>query len=128
VKIEALYRSDVFTAGMFEVLADAASRMSFNEVGALPVMDGGALVGIITERDLARATADGVDAGVTPVERYMTADPVTIDQDADIEQAAALMLQIGSRHLPVMEGGRLVGMISARDLLTEKAWNREVPV
>ena len=127
MKIEALYRSDVHTAGMFEALADVASRMSFNEVGALPVMDGGTLVGIITERDLARATADGADAGITPVESYMTSNPVTVDHDADCGQAAALMLQIGSRHLPVTEGGRMVGMVSARDLLAEQAWNQEVP-
>ncbi|HEX9892075.1 MAG TPA: CBS domain-containing protein [Actinomycetota bacterium] len=126
MKVSAVYRPDVLTAGAFEDLAEAASRMSFNEVGSLAVFDRGDLVGIITERDLVRAMADGVDPEVTPVDRYMTPDPVTVDPETDLEQAAAMMLKLGARHLPVTEGGRVMGMISARDLLTDQAWNQEV--
>ncbi len=117
MKVRSLCRREVLSAGPGETLAEAASRMQYDEVGALVVLDGGTLVGIITERDLVRAMADGVDPADTPVASYMTPDPVTIDLDADAAEAAEAMVGVGARHLPVVEAGRVVGMISARDLI-----------
>lgn len=121
MKVGALCRHEVTAADPYESLSEAASRMQYNEVGALPVFENEALVGILSERDLVRAVADGVDLGSTAVIAYMTPEPVTIDEGADVVEAAGVMLKVGARHLPVLDGGRVVGMISARDLLEVEA-------
>lgn len=122
MKVRALYRAEVLVADADESLIDAASRMQFEEVGSLAVVEHGKLVAIVTERDLARALSDGVDAAETPVRRYMTTEPVTVDAEMDVSVAAATMADLGVRHLPVMDHGRLVGMVSSRDLLSLEAW------
>lgn len=74
--------------------------------------------GIITERDLLRAVADGVDLNSTPVEDYMTANAITASATWDAEKAARSMLENGFRHLIVIdEGGRVDGILSIRDLI-----------
>ena len=105
------------TAEPGEPLAAAADRMRGQSVGALAVMEAGRLAGILTERDLLRALADGVDPRVTTVAACMTADPRTIDVGAHAGDAADRLIERSVRHLPVMEEDRVVGMISARDLL-----------
>ncbi|HEX6207279.1 MAG TPA: CBS domain-containing protein, partial [Actinomycetota bacterium] len=102
---------------------DAAGRMQYQEIGSLAVLEHGKLVGILTERDLARALADGVDPAETPVGAYMTEEPVTVTPEADAASVAATMLDLGVRHIPVMEGGQVIGMVSSRDLLSLEAWN-----
>lgn len=125
MKVRAMYTPEVLSAGANEDLAEVAARMHFHEVGALLVFRHGVLQGIITERDLMCAVADGADPAAATVERYMTRDPVTVAPDTDAAEAAASMLQLGVRHLPVMEGGQVVGMLSARDLLTDLSWEAE---
>ncbi|HEX6262038.1 MAG TPA: CBS domain-containing protein, partial [Actinomycetota bacterium] len=102
---------------------DAAGRMQYQEIGSLAVLEHGKLVGILTERDLARALADGVDPAETPVAAYMTEEPVTVTPEADAASVAATMLDLGVRHIPVVEGGQVIGMVSSRDLLSLEAWN-----
>ncbi|HEX9377430.1 MAG TPA: CBS domain-containing protein [Actinomycetota bacterium] len=119
MNVESVYRPGVVCAEADDPLSEVASRMQFNEIGALAVIDHGSLVGIITERDLVRAVADGTDTELTPAGEYMTEDPVVVAPDADVHEAVTRMLDIGVRHLPVMSGGRLLGMVSARDLLAE---------
>jgi CBS domain-containing protein len=121
MKVGSLCRHEVMTASPEESLAEVASRMQYNEVGALAIFEDENLVGIVTERDLVRAMAEGVDTGTTAVALYMTPDPLTIDEDAEAAEAAAFMMKVGARHLPVVDGGRVVGMISARDLLADEA-------
>lgn len=123
MKVRALYRREIVEAGADESLYDAMSRMQFEEIGSVAVIEHERLVGILTERDLTRAFADGVDPATTPVGAYMTEDPVTVTPETDAAAAAATMLELGLRHLPVMEGGRMAGMVSARDLLSLEAWN-----
>jgi CBS domain-containing protein len=123
MKVRALYRPEVLIADAAESLIEAASRMQFEEVGSLAVVEHGRLVGIITERDMSRALSDGVDPVETPVGRYMTGEPVTIAAETETAAAAATMIELGVRHLPVMDDGRLVGMVSARDLLSLEAWH-----
>jgi CBS domain-containing protein len=125
MKVRAMYTPEVLSAGANEDLAEVAARMQFHEVGALLVFRHGLLQGIITERDLMCAVADGADPATATVQRYMTRDPVTVTPDTEAAAAAALMLQLGVRHLPVMEGGQLVGMLSARDLLPDLSWEAE---
>lgn len=100
-----------------ESIADAADRMRFYDVGSLPVMDGRRLVGIVTERDIVRAVADHARLELTPAADYMTPSPATIGPEATVEHAAAVMAALRVRHLPVVDGVELLGMISLRDIV-----------
>jgi CBS domain-containing protein len=99
-----------------ERLLDAAIRMRRCDVSALPVSRGQRLVGIVTERDVVTAVADGVDPATSSVADYMTDRPVAVGPDEDVAVAARRMTELGVRHLPVVDAGRLVGMLSMRDL------------
>jgi CBS domain-containing protein len=117
MKVSDLQPHQLFTAQVEETLEEAADRMSWHQVGALPVFEGQHLVGIITERDLTAALAEGADPCVTPVSDYMTPAPAVLRPDSDLAEAARQMLQLGVRHLPVVQRGRLVGVLSMRDVL-----------
>src|SRR6266511_4899292 len=117
MKVAERSRPVLITAGADEPLADAAERMRWYAVGALPVYEHHALVGIVTERDVTAAVADGVDPAATPVSACMTPSPATVRPDDDLVVAVRRMAELGVRHLPVLEEGRLVGMLSMRDLL-----------
>lgn len=103
-------------------LVRAAQLMSANDIGALAVYEADRLAGILTERDIVRAIADRSNLEVTVASDYMSRDPVTAKPDDDTMEIAERMLHGGFRHLPVVEEGRLVGMVSARDLLQVEAW------
>jgi CBS domain-containing protein len=118
MKVSDLQPHELFTAQAEETLEEAADRMSWHEVGALPVFDGQQhLVGIITERDLTAALAEGADPVRTTVADYMTPAPEVLRPDSELAEAAHTMLQLGVRHLPVVQNGRLVGVLSMRDVL-----------
>jgi CBS domain-containing protein len=97
-------------------LSEAAARMSDRSVGAILVLTGDAVSGILTERDVLRAVATGGVEG-TNVAAWMTRDPETIDADDSTRQAASIMIHGGFRHLPVLDGGKPVGIVSIRDLM-----------
>ena len=107
---------DILTVPADERLADAAKRMVERGVGAVLVLDGQKLDGILTERDLMKAVAAGYsdDAKVAD---WMTRHPETIEADDSTEHAAALMIHGGFRHLPVLDEGRVAGIVSIRDLM-----------
>jgi CBS domain-containing protein len=117
MKVSDLQHHELFTAQADESLDVAADRMNWHQVGALPVLEGQHLVGIITERDVTAAMAEGADAAVTPVSDYMTAAPEVLQPDSELADATHLMLELGIRHLPVVRSGHLVGVLSIRDLL-----------
>ena len=119
MNVEHIYRPDVVAIDVRDSVADAASRMQYDEVGSLVVFDGEDFVGILTERDIVRAVAEDADPGWTPVGAYMTERPFVATLDMTSDQAIAKMVNLGVRHLPVVLGGKVVGMISARDLLTD---------
>src|SRR3954469_20217555 len=96
--------------------AQAADRMSGGGVGAILVLTGDTVSGILTERDVLRAVATGGVEG-TNVAAWMTRDPETVDGAESTAQAAAVMIHGGFRHLPVMDGGRPAGIVSIRDLM-----------
>ena len=99
-------------------MRDVAKKMSERNVGAVPVLDSGKLVGLFSERDLmTRVVAQGLNPEKTPVSTVMTRDIVVSDPTENIEAALQKMYRVGCRHLPVVERGNLVGMISLRDLL-----------
>jgi len=117
MKVSDLRPHELFTAQAEETLGAAADRMSWHQVGALPVLEGQRLVGIVTERDLTAALAEGADAEVTPVSDYMTPTPEVLKPDNELADAAHLMLELGIRHLPVVRSGQLIGVLSMRDVL-----------
>lgn len=121
MEIESLATPLVVVAEASESLATAARRMWAHEIGALPVLDGGVLVGILSERDLVTAMALGsrTDAAVAA---HMTHAPATAEPGEDTVCIARRMLDLGVRHMPVVKGGRVVGMLSASDLLAVVAW------
>jgi citrate synthase len=109
--------SPVLTAGPEETVADAAARMAEARVGSVVVVDGERAVGILTERDLIRLAAAGPPASEALLSEWATSDPDTIPPDADPGAAMETMGRRGYRHLPVVEGDRLVGIVSIRDLI-----------
>lgn len=106
----------LLTVEATEPLAQAAAQMDARHVGAALVLNGELLSGILTERDVLRAVASGGVEG-TQVGAWMTHDPETIAPEDTTGRAAALMIHGGFRHLPVMEGGRPIGIVSIRDLM-----------
>jgi CBS domain-containing protein len=110
--------SRVFTVTPGTAVAEAAAAMVRGGFGSAVVLEGALLAGIVTERDVLRAAASGDELTTSPVSRWMTRDPQTAEPDLDSERAAELMLGGGFRHLPVVEGNTLVGVVSLRDLLS----------
>jgi CBS domain-containing protein len=107
---------DLLTVDAAQPLAEVAQRMVAREVGAVLVLDGDRLAGIMTERDVLRAVARGISADAV-VGDWMTTDPETIGPDETTEHAATLMMHGGFRHLPVVEDDEVVGILSIRDLM-----------
>ena len=99
-----------------ETITEVAQRMVERNLGAVLVLDGGRLGGILTERDIMRAVARGLP-GDAVVAQYMTKDPETIEPDDTTQHAAVLMIHGGFRHLPVVERDEVVGIVSIRDLV-----------
>jgi CBS domain-containing protein len=103
----------------------AVRKMLDGHVGSVAVCDGARLVGIFTERDVLRLAGEAVDLRTTTVAEVMTPSPVTVSPDVDPLEAARLMVERRIRHLPVVEGDHLHGMIGIRDLLgtlVERVW------
>jgi len=98
----------------------AAAGMVKANVGSAVVMQGSFLVGILTERDVLRAAASGEDLSVSTVSAWMTPDPQSATPDTSVTEAAQIMLLNGFRHLPVVEGRTVCGVVSLRDLFATR--------
>src|ERR1035437_3480861 len=110
-------QQDLVTASAKTTISDAARLMKQHHVGAIMVVADGNLVGIFTERDgLFRVPAEGRD-GQTTLDDVMTRNPVTIHPDRSFAEALQMMYGGSFRHVPVVEDGRPIGMVSARDAL-----------
>jgi CBS domain-containing protein len=107
---------DLLSVAPDERLEEAARQMVARGVGAVVVLEGDRLGGILTERDVLRAVAKGYREDA-PVREWMTTHPETIEGSDATEHAAALMIHGGFRHLPVVEGESVTGIISIRDLM-----------
>jgi CBS domain-containing protein len=99
-----------------DTLAEAAGKMWKQQTGSLLVMEEDDLVGILTERDILKAVATGSKLNETRVSEVMTKDLITVGPQATLREAAKIMADRWIRHLPVVDGGKVVGVISQRDL------------
>jgi CBS domain-containing protein len=106
----------VVTTSPDHPVADAAAAMVRQKVGSALIMQGRLLAGILTERDVLRAAASGGDLMSSPVSTWMTKDPESASPDMTVEDAMQLMLLHGFRHLPVLDGREVRGVVSLRDL------------
>ncbi len=115
-----LMNTSVVTSAPESPVAAAAAAMVATGVGSAIVMQGSFLAGILTERDVLRAAASGEDLRESRVSEWMTADPQSAEPDASAEEAAQIMLLNGFRHLPVVEGRSVCGVVSLRDLFAAR--------
>jgi CBS domain-containing protein len=111
-------RRNVVTASPDTTVHKVATLMAGKNVGAVLVVDGEELVGIITERDVVfRVVARGLDASTTAIVDVMTPEPHTTTPDVPFGSALAVMHEKGFRHMPVIEDGKPVGIVSARSAM-----------
>jgi len=101
---------------------EAARYMMEHNVGAVPVLRNGELAGILSERDIMnRVVAVGRTPGTTAVSEVMTANPRAVAADESIEECLFIMREFGFRHLPIVDGRELKGLVSLRDILMRQA-------
>ena len=125
--------SDVMTVRVVQAAPDETARAAVKKmlaanVGSIAICDGPRLVGIFTERDVLRLAGEGTDLDTTIVCDVMTEAPITIQAEGDILEAAHVMSERRIRHLPVVEGGKVIGVISQGDLNHWLVRNREVEI
>ena len=109
---------DVATIDSGVTLADAVAQLAERRIGALVVTEGGEVAGIVSERDLVMCLSkQGASALDRPVSEAMTAPAITIARDTPVLSALAMMTRRRFRHLPIVEGGALVGLVSIGDLV-----------
>jgi CBS domain-containing protein len=127
-----IMHSDVKTASTSDSFADVAKMMRSHGISSVVVLDGKRLEGIVTERDIVNLVAEGGDPNTTTVERGMTrGDLVTVDPKTELSEAAEQMVSRNIRHLPIVDGENVVGIVSIRDMTRwaaeELAGGHEMP-
>src|SRR5215472_4296237 len=109
---------ETYQAELGDSVLQTVCAMVDRNIGAVPIVHNGKLVGIFSERDLMRrVVAEGRDSRSTCMAEVMTDDPLTINTNEDLDTCLALMRRHGFRHLPVCHDGQMVGMVSLRDIL-----------
>ena len=117
MKVRDLMTSDPSTVAPDDVIARAATLMREEDCGSIPVVKDAKLVGIVTDRDITvRGVAAGKDPKTTKVAEVMSADPITVEPDTDAAEASRVMAQHQVRRLPVVEDGRLLGIVVTAQL------------
>jgi CBS domain-containing protein len=112
----------VYSIDAARTVLEAARFMMEHNVGALPVLRNGELVGIFSERDIMnRVVAVGRTPGHTAVSEVMTANPRAVSADESVEECLFIMQEFGFRHLPIVDGRELKGLVSLRDILMRQA-------
>jgi CBS domain-containing protein len=113
--------SEVATIGAEDRVSAAVARLGEHRIGALPVVEGDWIVGIMSERDVIYCLRDhGAEVLDWPVSRVMTAPAITADPSTPVLSALGLMTERRIRHLPVVDGGRLIGIVSIGDLVKHR--------
>lgn len=109
---------EMCVADVDDSVMEVARAMVERNIGAVPVLRDGQLAGVFSERDLMRRiVVEGRDPHGTRVGEVMTHEPLAVSRNDDLEHCLVLMREHGFRHLPICEGGRLLGFLSLRDLL-----------
>ncbi len=122
VSIDSIMHKPLVTAQADEMVGAAARRMREAGVGAVVIVEGETVTGIFTERDLLTAVvAEGLDPSRTPVGDVATRDVISVDVAAPLRACAETLRDRGIRHLPVVDGGRPIGILSARDFFNAVA-------
>jgi len=116
VQVQDVMTQATVTESAADSLRSAAERMWREQTGSLLITDDGQLTGIITERDVLRAVALGADPDRSSVDEVMTAQPFTVPPQMPLQEAAREMAVRWIRHLPVVADGRLLGVVSMRDV------------
>ena len=112
----------VYSVDATRTVLEAARYMMEHNVGAVPVLRNGDLAGILSERDIMnRVVAVGRTPGTTAVSEVMTANPRAVAADESIEECLFIMREFGFRHLPIVEGKQVKGLVSLRDVLMHQA-------
>ena len=117
MQLRDIMTTEVLTTSAEHSVAEVTCMMVKARVGSAVVLQGSWLAGILTERDVLRAAASGSDLSESPVSEWMTRNPITATSDTTAGEAADMMLTNGFRHLPVVEGRELKGVVSIRDVL-----------
>jgi CBS domain-containing protein len=117
MQLREIMRSDVVDVEPAETLQAAAQAMKEQKISSVLVTEDGYLIGILTERDMVKAVAEGIDTEITHVRDYMTPTPIAVNPETSVEEGVQIMLEHGFRHLPIVDGEReLKGVVSIRDL------------
>ncbi len=118
IPISAVRTSRPRTVGPMQTVREAIAEMKSAQVGVVVIMDGARVAGIFTDRDVLKKAAADVSVMEEPVAHYMTPDPVVLREDDTMAMALNKMGDGGFRHVPIVRDGELVGMITARDVMT----------
>lgn len=120
MKITEIMTRDVQTVTPETDLVTVAKYMKDLNVGVIPVVEGQTLLGLITDRDIViRALAKGIDVRDAAVRDYLSADPTSVSSEDDVQRAAEIMAREQIRRLPVVDGGKLVGIVSLGDVAVD---------
>jgi CBS domain-containing protein len=114
--VREVMKKTLYSVDPSTTVGEAISLMAQNRIGSALIMEGGKLIGIFTERDTVRAISQSHDAPTHEISSWMTRDPRTVSPDIEVDDALRTMLDNGFRHLPVVERGEVIGMVSMRDL------------
>jgi CBS domain-containing protein len=117
MQLREIMTTDVLDVEPATTLQEAAQAMKERKASSVLVTEDGYLIGIVTERDIVKAVAEGIDTAISHVRDYMTPTPIAVNPDTSVEEAVQTMLEHGFRHLPIVDGEReLKGVVSIRDL------------
>lgn len=116
MQVADIMKADVKSTTPDDTFVNVARLLHDNAISSVVVMDGDRLAGIVTERDLVNLVAEGLDPQTTKVEDRMSTNLDTVEPRSDIAEAAEHMARLRIRHLPVVDKGKLVGIVSIRDL------------
>ncbi|WP_024655996.1 CBS domain-containing protein [Pseudomonas syringae USA007] len=120
LKLKDLHNQHVHTIAPNQMVLDALRLMADKNIGALPVVENGTVVGVVSERDYARKVVlKGRSSVGTPVSEIMSSKVITVDSQQTVETCMGIMTDSHLRHLPVVEDGQLLGLLSIGDLVKE---------
>lgn len=117
MRVAEIMTNATITESTTGTLRSAAEQMWKQQTGSVVIVDGEAIVGIVTERDVMRAVGQGADPDQALIADVMTREVVTAEPDTHVREAARLMAQHWIRHLPIVDDGKLAGILSQRDVI-----------